>query len=666
MLHTTTRYTLVSLALALAATGLLVAHSAEAPVTNGRIRSTRVEAALGEAAVLRGAYEEWLPVHEREGGNRNLVLRLAWSKGLSTEFSRAKGVARLDLNRGLVTVEVGGFGGEQLSDVWLVDNRPGPHDTVAPERGDKFLFVGRFAPSGGAARLTAHLGEGAFRDFDIDLVVVTRAKRHPADGGVLFGFPSLFQRVHRQMEQARLGLSPVAGASGSNGGSLGPLMDPLVDAGRNLFFNETFNGNGRTCGTCHPAGNNLTIDPTFIATLPADDPLFVAEFVPALGNDFENPALMRKAGLILENVDGFDDLVNKFVMRGVPHVLSLRTSILRAPGEPPLDGTSSSVVERTGWGGDGAAGSGTLREFATGAVRQHFTKTLDRVSGVDFRLPTDLELDAIVAFQLSLGRQADILDLPAVNFRSAVVNRGKVLFFDAEVGKCNLCHEDAGAAITVPGFSGRFNFNFDTGVDLLPDTPGDLIDPSRNPADGGFGTAPQAPRPSRPGIPFGDGSFSTPPLIEAADTGPFFHNNAIETVEEAVNFYNSDAFNASPSGIFLGGIRLQATQVVAIAAFLRVLNTLENIRQSIAAEEQAIAAGSLAAARPHIEASIEELQDAIEVLRCGRLHPEAITQLAEALVKARLARVTPINAVRNALVRQAIADKNAARADIVQ
>ena len=35
------------------------------------------------------------------------------------------------------------------------------------------------------------------------------------------------------------------------------------------------------------------------------------------------------------------------------------------------------------------------------------------------------------------------------------------------------------------------------------------------------------------GIP-GDGTFNTPPLVEAADTGPFFHNNSVSTIEGAV------------------------------------------------------------------------------------------------------------------------------------
>lgn len=95
-------------------------------------------------------------------------------------------------------------------------------------------------------------------------------------------------------------------------------LDKLISKGAELFFEKTFKGNGRTCGTCHPASNNLTIDPDFIAMLPANDPLFVAEFNPALAQ-LERPQLMRSFGLILENLDGFADPVNRFVMRCAAH-----------------------------------------------------------------------------------------------------------------------------------------------------------------------------------------------------------------------------------------------------------------------------------------------------------------------------------------------------------
>ena len=47
-----------------------------------------------------------------------------------------------------------------------------------------------------------------------------------------------------------------------------PEQRALIEEGRKLFFEETFEGNGRTCGTCHPANNNFTIDPAFVRTLP--------------------------------------------------------------------------------------------------------------------------------------------------------------------------------------------------------------------------------------------------------------------------------------------------------------------------------------------------------------------------------------------------------------
>ncbi|MGH7163142.1 MAG: hypothetical protein ACREID_06640 [Planctomycetota bacterium] len=390
-----------------------------------------------------------------------------------------------------------------------------------------------------------------------------------------------------------------------------PPLDPqeaLVARGREIFFSETFGGNGRTCGTCHPEENNLTLDPAFIATLRPDDPLFVAEFVPALKENFEKPEMMRKFGLILENLDGFADLSGKFVLRGIPHTLALRRSV-ESPGGP-----------RTGWSGDGAPGDGSLRSFAVGAVIQHFPKTLGRVAGVDFRLPTDEELDALEAFMLSLGRQED-LALP-LRLRGDVPRRGQEIFLDDALGKCNRCHANAGANANFGG-GDLGNANFNTGVENLPDQPADLTG-RPNPPDDGLGTP-------------GDGTFNTPPLVEAADSGPFFHNNSIETIEGAVAFYNGDAFNDSPAGKALAGndpkgvgIRLDATQVVAVAAFLRVINALESIRESAALLEASLQKRPRRAPRELRRLAVEETRDAIRVLEGGGLHPRAAALLREA------------------------------------
>jgi len=396
--------------------------------------------------------------------------------------------------------------------------------------------------------------------------------------------------------------------------------DPLVAKGRELFFKETFGGNGRTCGTCHRAEHNLTIDPAFIATLPKDDPLFVAEFVPELARNFENPKLMRELGLILENLDGFSDLDRKFTLRGVPHVFAQRVSIDSNP-QDRFECFSATRCPHTGWSGDGAPGTRDLRAFAVGAVTQHFTKSLNRRAGVDFRLPTEAELDALEAYQLSEGRQVELqLPLP---LKSAVALRGQALFDSPTKGKCFFCHFNAGANAAPGGPLGEGNLNFDTGVEKLPDHPA-ALGGTPTPPDDGLGNP-------------GNGTFNTPSLVEAADTGPFFHNNAVATIEAAVDFYDGDTFNNSPAGQGLaratgGPIRLDATEVSAIAAFLRVINALSNIDELQgmlgAVERNERTDGE----HPQdiVHRAVNDIDDAIRVLNEAGLHPDAVVDLREA------------------------------------
>ncbi len=383
------------------------------------------------------------------------------------------------------------------------------------------------------------------------------------------------------------------------------IQENLIAQGAALFFNETFNGNGRTCGTCHPAGNNFTLDPAFIASLPQEDPLFVAETNTAL-SELENPILMRRFGLILENVDGFDQ---PGVMRGVPHTLAMSTSVRSFAGF------------RTGWSGDGSPGDGSLRSFATGAVIQHFTKTLNRVPGTDFRLPTAAELDAIEAFTLSLGRPRDLsLPLP---LKGEAAARGQAIFLDNSLGRCNLCHGNAGARATL-GAGNLGNLTFNTGVEILPNHPARPTGEPM-PPDGGFGKNPRVEGG------FGDGSFDTPPLVEAADTGPFFHNNAVQTIEEAVDFYNGPEFNNSPSAQEIGGgINLDQIQTVEVAAFLRVINALENIRSAIQFFKSALLAEETGPVPALLNLASEDIADAIFVLEGGGLHSDAVVILEEA------------------------------------
>jgi hypothetical protein len=424
--------------------------------------------------------------------------------------------------------------------------------------------------------------------------------------------------------------------------------------------------------------------------------LFVAEFIPALANNFEKPVLMRKFGLILENVDGFSNLATRFVMRGVPHTLALLPNTLK-----PAVGTPSTSSELTGWSGDGApqgnftlsggggihTATGSLRDFIIGAIIQHYPKRLNRVIGVDFIMPTISQLDSLEAFQKSTGRRADVKTAGpnAIKLKNDVAKRGQAIFNNpgtfppffnspnAGAGKCLLCHFNGGAGdffVSVilggsndPGVATEngqvdSNANFDTGVENQPSKPTDLITPA-SPRDGGLGQA------INPLGGFGDGSFNTPVLVEAADTGPFFHNNSVETLEAAVSFYNGPAFNNSPIGVAIpGGIRLDASEVTAIAAFLRVLNALENLRSSIDLETRAKNATSFSQAQELIKLSIAELDDAHEVLDCGGLHPEAQNKLIQAAAIDAVALITSNKTLRNLLIDQALDLKRDAVSDM--
>jgi hypothetical protein len=367
---------------------------------------------------------------------------------------------------------------------------------------------------------------------------------------------------------------------------VGGLISARICAGGDIFARETFNGNGRTCTTCHPIGHNTTIDVPFINALPASDPLFVFETNPNLAG-LETFGL-RAAGNVLENVDGFEDPTHKYVLRSVPHTLSLKTTI--AADDADLH-TTNPPIERTGWGGDGAPDNGSLRSFLDGAIKQHYTKSLARVADVDFRLATSLELDLVNEFQQALGRTNE-LNLAQVNLFDTAANQGRQVFLDPLKGRCNVCHSNGGANFIDTGK----NRNFDIEIrDVVPTGPVASFPDGSPMFDGGFGgigaTVPtingiSADPAVGPKNAFGNGTFNTPPLIEAVDTPPFFHNNAFiagNEIEGAVFFYiDPGGFAISEAAKemnarFGSPISFTADEGLAIGRSLRALNAAFNL-----------------------------------------------------------------------------------------
>lgn len=397
----------------------------------------------------------------------------------------------------------------------------------------------------------------------------------------------------------------------------------LVERGRQIFETETFGGNGRTCSTCHARDENFTLSPEDVKRRPRRDPLFVHEQRPDLAA-LENAIALRERALILENLDGFD---KPGVLRSSMHLFALALS---TNPEGNVD-----VAATLGWSGDGSPGDGSLREFAVGAVVQHMTNNLDRVAGRDFRMPTAEELDALEAFQLSLGRRADLQTDPALPgamaFRDANVTAGQALFhrMPSRQGtrRCGGCHTSGGAL----NDEGE-NEQRATGVAMHDKAPACLY--PNVPGDGGFGEEPAFTLDRSQFCASGSGPvqfrgnqfFSTQSIVEAAMTAPFFHNNSANTLEEVVDHYRSDEFNDSITGAG-NGFLIDDNQRNQIAAFLRAINVDDQIR---AALEAISTPANLADARLAVRNAIEVLQqpagikihqrDALPKLRIAALY----------------------------------------------
>jgi cytochrome c peroxidase len=380
----------------------------------------------------------------------------------------------------------------------------------------------------------------------------------------------------------------------------------LPEQGRTLFLKETFRGNGRTCGSCHVPGlNQFGLTPQTIALLPTNDALFVNELnvnvlrlmnrsqpsdlrgwitsgggiakviagsentylvyggvdlagtiMDARGNrgalqsftsgtlagptmsngstnGLENSALLRHGrALILENIDGFD---RREVFRTSPHLMNVA---LTAPY-----GLSGEFKN--------------LEDFANGAVVQHFSRSMRRVHGADFRDPTFEELQAMRMFMETIFNPSDRnFDLDRFATTEAQ-KRGRTLFFGTQ-GKCSRCHSGPALAQSdgsLPGSVMGVNENFNTGV-------ANLI------VNLGLPTEPAGLLPGQ-----STRAFNTPTLFGVRLTAPFFHDGSASTLEEAVEFYDSSAFRVSPAGQLVGGIpaAADASKVGDLVAFLESL-----------------------------------------------------------------------------------------------
>lgn len=149
----------------------------------------------------------------------------------------------------------------------------------------------------------------------------------------------------------------------------------FVCKGDKLIAAALFDGNGRTCGTCHRPGDNFGLGIRTVKKLPPHDPLFVN--VPGL----EDSRRLRSDALIHVKTAGIDEF------RTTPKLIHLQRQCDEEGRCDALGQLGDRVTD--------------LCAFAMEAIGNHLTKSVKRRQGADFRLPTEEECDQLIAYMLS-------------------------------------------------------------------------------------------------------------------------------------------------------------------------------------------------------------------------------------------------------------------------
>lgn len=293
--------------------------------------------------------------------------------------------------------------------------------------------------------------------------------------------------------------------------------------GEDVFFHETFGGNGRTCATCHDPRNEFTVSPQLVQQRYEADPTHPL-FRPidsddGAGNSYATlleHALFKVAIPLPPNVSIVDAPAERSitVWRGAPSIANLRLTA------PYLQ--------------DGRAA--TLPEQALGAIRGHMQPS---------RKPTARELEALDVFQreffypLRIRALVDDSDplpkppgfsIPALN---PSATRGRASFNL----HCARCH--AGELADKPRDASASNFSnaFVSDANSI-DLP--LFRLAFRQSDGSV-IETVSPDPGRAAI-TGDlrdlNLFDTPSLRGVKHTAPYFHDNSANTLEDVINHYN--------------------------------------------------------------------------------------------------------------------------------
>lgn len=420
-------------------------------------------------------------------------------------------------------------------------------------------------------------------------------------------------------------------AAPTPGGAFTIPIASRVTQGQTLFMQEAFDGNGRTCGGCHPTGDSGRLTPAEIQRRFGDiggtfDSLFLSE-TSASGFDFglnlltvaNRPA--HSSGTDFLNASGGD-------LRGIvtsatgarAKVLTRKSAtayLVYAGMSPQLTGTitdefgNQAVVVSVSRGNiEGLELPRLMRTSRSAAFPQGRALILENIDGFDrpavFRKsPHILNLSRTGPFGFN-GAQADLqvftLDAvrqhfprtlarategPDPDFRMPTAEELSAMEAFQRAQEFPAGNDpnkfDLNRFVTTPAqqrgrtvFFGVGRCSFCHGGTVLATTTVSILGKGIG-VNASFNTGVSAQGINGAGVdnlpcePVGacnTREFSVPSLMNIKNLGPFFHDNSAATLRDAILFYSSAQFAQSPAGRNIGIIVLSSPSMDDLIAFL--------------------------------------------------------------------------------------------------
>jgi hypothetical protein len=143
---------------------------------------------------------------------------------------------------------------------------------------------------------------------------------------------------------------------------------------------DVFDGNGRRCYTCHRPSDNFGLTEERVKTIGINEPYFAAA----------------------REVPGLDDLdMLQLALIETPTGLKNSAGLINLQDQCAGGGCHTYGEDCTIPLGHMQERNNSLRQFIRDAVETHLTRDIQRRPDIDFRYPTDDELDDIIVFMLS-------------------------------------------------------------------------------------------------------------------------------------------------------------------------------------------------------------------------------------------------------------------------